>query len=45
MLTLLHTAVNNGLLKEHIMLQKHLQNATTSNETKNNKNVTANIQE
>jgi len=45
MLTILHTAVNNGLLKEHIILQKHLQNATTSNETKNNKNVTANIQE
>jgi len=45
MLTSFHNAVSNGLLKEHIILQKHLQNATTSNETKNNKNVTANIQE
>jgi len=45
MLTLLHNAVSKGLLKEHIILQKHLQNATTSNETKNNQNVIANIQE
>jgi len=34
LLAVLHTAVNSGLLKEHIILQKHLQNATTSNETK-----------
>jgi hypothetical protein len=46
MMTVLHTAVNNALLKDLIIiLQKHLQNATNSNETKNNKNVTANIQE
>ena len=37
MLTLLYTAVNSGLLKEHIILQKHIQNATTSNETKTTK--------
>jgi len=46
MLTVLHTAVNNGLLKDLIHHTTETStNPTTSNETKNIKNVTVNIQE
>ena len=46
MLTVLHKAVNNELLKDQTHHnKKHLQNATTSNETENSINVTDNTEE